>query len=191
LRRLLPSKRPWFERGLFQRKPPGSLQFWRGLAVAQNPGCPCGTISSVVRSCKAHHLRGAGAGLGRRTLQTTVNPHRFIGQDMTLAPLARGQSVVLVAGFRVGRVSHTIGPDGQSRWMWTLTGPHCCTAPDGLCMCGATRTLGEAKLHLREVFDSWLRWALEQAGPVYWHWTEAPPAGMRTDANEARLPAGC
>ncbi len=115
-------------------------------------------------------------------MQTMINPQRFMGQEMALAPLARGQSMVLMAGFRIGRISHTIGQQGNSRWLWSLTGPHCGAMPDGLGMCGEARTLGEAKLHLRHAFDSWLCWALEQDGPVHWHWTEAPPAGTRGEA---------
>ncbi len=110
-------------------------------------------------------------------MQTMVNPRRFMGQEMALAPVARGQSVVLLAGFRIGRVSHALGPSGSSHWYWSLTGPHCSAAPDGVPQCGEARTLGEAKLALRRAFDGWLNWALEQDGPVYWHWTEAPPGG--------------
>lgn len=114
-------------------------------------------------------------------MQTMVNPHRFMGQEMALAPLARGQSVVVVAGFRIGRVSHMVGPEGRAVWLWSLTGPHCSATPDGLCVCGEARTLGEAKLQLRHAFDSWLCWALDQPAPVLWHWTEAPPAGRPGD----------
>lgn len=109
-------------------------------------------------------------------MHTLVNPQRFMGQEMALAPLSRGQSVVILAGFRIGRVSHAPGSEGKSSWLWSLTGPHCSAAPGDLRMCGEARTLGEAKLQLRHSFDIWLRWALEQDGPVYWHWTEATPA---------------
>lgn len=109
-------------------------------------------------------------------MQTTVNPQRFMGQEIALAPLARGQSMVLLAGFRIGRVSHAVGNGGSSHWLWSLTGPHCNAVPHTLRMCGEARTLGEAKLQLRQAFDDWLNWALEQNGPVYWHWTEATPA---------------
>lgn len=109
-------------------------------------------------------------------MQTMVNPQRFMGQEMALVPLARGQSVVMLAGFRMGRISHASLPDGKSTWYWSLTGPHCATSPSDLRMCGEARTLGQAKLALRHSFDGWLGWALHQEGPIYWHWTEAMPA---------------
>lgn len=109
-------------------------------------------------------------------MQTKINPQRFAGQEMTLAPLARGQSMVLLAGFRIGRVSYAAGAEAKSSWLWSLTGPYCGSVPGTLPMCGEARTLGDAKLQLRHSFDVWLHWALQQDGPVYWHWTEATPA---------------
>ena len=114
-------------------------------------------------------------------MQTIVNPHRFMGREMALAPLARGQSVVMLAGFRIGRISHAALPEGKSSWLWSLTGPHCSAACGGLRLCGEARTLGEAKLQLRRSFDEWLRWALQQDGTVHWHWTEATPACAESD----------
>jgi len=118
-------------------------------------------------------------------LQTTVNPRRFVAQDISLCPLSRGQSAVVLGGLRVGRVSHALDEAGKSHWLWSLTGPHCAGLPETVRMCGEALTLAEAKLQLRHSFDSWLRWALEQEGPVHWHWTEATPAVPRaTSDNE-------
>lgn len=106
-------------------------------------------------------------------MHTTVNPTRFIAQEMSLCPLARGQSAVVLGGLRIGRVSHAPAGEGRLCWLWSLTGPHCSGLPPGLPMCGEAPTLAEAKLRLRHSFDAWLSWALEQEGPVRWHWTEA------------------
>ena len=106
-------------------------------------------------------------------MQTTVNPHRFLGQEFVLCPLARGQSAVTLGGLRIGRVSHATAGEGKSIWHWSLTGPHCEGVPQDVPMCGQAAGLAEAKLQLRHAFDCWLRWAVEQDGPVHWHWTEA------------------
>lgn len=108
-------------------------------------------------------------------MQTMVNPRRFVAQEVVLCPLARGQSAVTLGGLRIGRVSHAPAGEGKSVWHWSLTGPHCETVPHGVPMCGEASGLAEAKLQLRHAFDCWLRWALEQEGPVHWHWTEAGP----------------
>jgi hypothetical protein len=108
-------------------------------------------------------------------LQTTVNPRRFLAQEVSLRPLARGQSAVTLGGLRIGRISHAALGEGKSMWMWSLTGPHCEGLPEQTPTCGSAVTLAEAKLQLRHAFDSWLGWALEQDGPVHWHWTEAQP----------------
>lgn len=105
-------------------------------------------------------------------MQTMVNPTRFVAQEISLCPLARGQSAVVLGGLRIGRVSHAPGED-RITWLWSLTGPHCDGVPAGLPMCGEAATLSEAKLQLRHSFDAWLGWALDQQGPVHWHWTEA------------------
>lgn len=124
-------------------------------------------------------------------MHTTVNPHRFIGQEMALTPLSRGQSAVLLAGFRIGRVSHVAGAEGKSTWLWSMTGPHCSAALATLRMCGEASSLANAKLQLRHSFDQWLSWALEQEGPVYWHWTEAAPArSVRSDETQALAASG-
>ena len=109
-------------------------------------------------------------------MQTLINPQRFAGSELALAPLARGQSAAMLAGFRIGRISHAVSRDGQTSWLWSLTGPHCAAALGALLTCGETRSLGEAKIQLRQAFDVWLNWALAQNGPVYWHWTEAGAA---------------
>lgn len=108
-------------------------------------------------------------------MHTTVNPQRFLSQDITLTPLSRGQSAVGLGGLRIGRVSHALTGEGKSTWLWSLTGPSCNNMPVALHMCGEANNLADAKLQLRHAFDTWLRWALEQDGPVQWHWTEAPP----------------
>jgi hypothetical protein len=112
-------------------------------------------------------------------LQTSVNPRRFVAQEISLCPLARGQSAVTLGGLRIGRVSHAAAGEGKSRWLWSLTGPHCDSLPQRIAMdvpmCGEAATLADAKLQLRHAFDVWLSWALEQEGPVHWHWTEAVP----------------
>lgn len=108
-------------------------------------------------------------------MQTTVNPQRFIGQDMSLNPLARGQSAIVIAGLRVGRISHAVSGEGKTSWMWSLTGPSCTSMPHELVTCGEAANLSDAKLQLRHAFDGWLHWALAQDGPVHWHWMEAPP----------------
>ena len=118
-------------------------------------------------------------------MQTNVNPTRFVAQEISLCPLARGQSAVVLGGLRIGRVSHVPGGD-RITWLWSLTGPHCDGAPTSLSMCGEAATLAEAKLRLRHSFDAWLSWALHQEGPVHWHWTEA--ANPRQAGEES--PAG-
>lgn len=110
-------------------------------------------------------------------MQTTINPHRFIAQEMSLNPLARGQSAVVIGGLRVGRISHAISGEGKASWLWSLTGPSCTSMPADCVTCGAAAALADAKLQLRHAFDGWLHWALEQPGPVHWHWVEAPPEG--------------
>ncbi|MFN4141355.1 hypothetical protein [Aestuariivirga sp.] len=125
-------------------------------------------------------------------MQTTINPHRFVAQEISLSPLARGQSAVVLGGLRIGRVSHAVDGEGKSTWMWSLTGPHCNCGPADVQTCGETSTLAEAKLQLRHSFDRWLAWALEQEGPVHWHWTEAmppakPPAGKPKDHQGGKL----
>jgi hypothetical protein len=106
-------------------------------------------------------------------LQTMVNPTRFVAQEISLCPLSRGQSAVVLGGLRIGRVSHAPAAEGRLSWLWSLTGPHCDGVPSGLPTCGEAATLTEAKLQLRHSFDAWLGWALDQQGPVHWHWTEA------------------
>lgn len=120
-------------------------------------------------------------------MQTMINPQRFVGQEMSLAPLSRGQSAVLLAGLRIGRVSHAAGPDGKSRWMWCLTGPHCSSMVRELKVCGDASSLAEAKLQLRQTFDTWLNRALEQEGPSLWHWTEAAPERGTKDTEGVEL----
>jgi len=116
---------------------------------------------------------GPGTGKKENTpLQTMVNPARFVAQEMSLCPLSRGQSAIVLGGLRIGRVSHAPGEERLS-WLWSLTGPHCDGVPAGLPMCGEAATLADAKLQLRHSFDAWLSWALDQEGPVHWHWTEA------------------
>ena len=88
-------------------------------------------------------------------MHTTVNPQRFQGQEISLSPVARGQSAVVLGG--------------------SLTGPSCNAMPDDIRMCGEAAALADAKLQLRHAFDTWLHWALNQEGPVQWHWTEAGP----------------
>lgn len=120
-------------------------------------------------------------------MQTTVNPTRFVAQEISLCPLARGQSAVVLGGLRIGRVSHAAGED-RITWLWSLTGPHCDGVPAGLPMCGEAATLSEAKLQLRHSFDAWLSWALDQDGPVHWHWTEAAaPRAAADESSEGRL----
>lgn len=109
-------------------------------------------------------------------MDTTVNPQRFQAQDISLSPLARGQSAVLLGGLRIGRISHAVSGEGKTSWLWSLTGPSCGNMPDDICMCGEANSLATAKLQLRHAFDVWLAWALAQPGPVHWHWTEAAPA---------------
>lgn len=112
-------------------------------------------------------------------MHTTVNPRRFQSQEIALSPLARGQSAVVLGGLRIGRVSHAVSGEGKSSWLWSLTGPSCTSLPQDLDMCGETTSLAEAKLQLRHAFDTWLRWALEQDGPVQWHWIEASDRNSR------------
>lgn len=119
-------------------------------------------------------------------MQTTVNPRRFVAQEVSLCPLSRGQSAVTLGGLRIGRVSHAPAGEGKSMWLWSLTGPHCGSLPPDAKMCGEAMTLAEAKLQLRHAFDRWLSWALEQEGPVHWHWTEAAPE-RQTDHQGGKL----
>lgn len=112
-------------------------------------------------------------------MNTTVNPQRFQAQEITLSPLARGQSAVVLGGLRIGRISHAVSGEGKASWMWSLTGPSCSAVPDDFRMCGEAPLLAEAKLQLRHAFDSWLGWAMKQPGPVHWHWTEAAPEARR------------
>lgn len=114
-------------------------------------------------------------------LHTTVNPQRFQSQEISLSPLARGQSAVVLGGLRIGRVSHAVSGEGKTSWLWSLTGPSCSSMPQELTMCGESTTLADAKLQLRHAFDTWLRWALEQEGAVHWHWTEAVPERRRPE----------
>ena len=115
-------------------------------------------------------------------MHTTVNPQRFQAREISLSPLARGQSAVILGGLRVGRVSHAVSGEGKTTWLWSLTGPSCTSMPLDLRMCGESTTLAEAKLQLRHAFDEWLRWAMDQEGPVQWHWTEA--AAERAGSDE-------
>lgn len=123
-------------------------------------------------------------------MQTTVNPRRFIGQEVVLCPLSRGQSAVTLGGLRIGRVSHAPASERKTSWHWSLTGPHCEGVPEGVAMCGEAASLAEAKLQLRHAFDSWLGWALEQEGPVHWHWTEAAPERAGKEENDGLALAG-
>lgn len=106
-------------------------------------------------------------------MHSTVNPQRFQAQDISLSPVARGQSAVLLAGLRIGRISHAVNGEGKTTWLWSLTGPSCASMPEELGTCGEANTLAVAKLQLRHAFDTWLAWAMAQDGPVHWHWTEA------------------
>jgi len=99
-------------------------------------------------------------------LNTTVNPQRFQAQEISLSPLARGQSAVVLGGLRIGRISHAVSGEGKASWMWSLTGPSCSATPADFRMCGEAPVLAEAKLQMRHAFDSWLVWAMEQPGPV-------------------------
>ncbi len=108
-------------------------------------------------------------------MYTTINPRRFLGQELTLSPLARGQSAVLLDGLRIGRISHAPDPEKREVWLWTLTGPHCDSIPANMPVVGEAATLTEAKLKLRSSFDAWLRGALEKGEAVRWHWLEAGP----------------
>ena len=120
-------------------------------------------------------------------MQTTVNPRRFVAQEISLCPLARGQSAVTLGGLRIGRVSHAAVGEGKSRWLWSLTGPHCDSLPQTIATCGEAATLADAKLQLRHAFDGWLAWALDQEGPVHWHWTEAAPGRAPEDGGKLVL----
>lgn len=120
-------------------------------------------------------------------MNTTVNPQRFQAQEISLSPLARGQSAVVLGGLRIGRVSHAVNGEGKTSWLWSLTGPSCSSYPREICMCGEALTLADAKLQLRHAFDSWLVWALEQDGPVQWHWTEARPERAASKEGDAAL----
>ncbi len=82
-------------------------------------------------------------------MYTTINPRRFLGQELTLSPLARGQSAVLLDGLRIGRISHAPDPEKREVWLWTLTGPHCDSIPANMPVVGEAATLTEAKLKLR------------------------------------------
>ncbi|WP_374331962.1 hypothetical protein [Aestuariivirga sp.] len=123
-------------------------------------------------------------------MNTTVNPQRFQAQEIALAPLARGQSAVTLAGFRIGRISHAVTGDGKTSWLWTLTGPSCSSLPEELQMCGETAALADAKIQLRHAFDSWLGWATSQSDPVHWHWTEAAPGKPSPDKEDVLPLAG-
>lgn len=123
-------------------------------------------------------------------MQTTVNPRRFIAQEVALCPLSRGQSAVMLGGLRIGRVSHAPGGERKNAWHWSLTGPHCEGVPQDVAMCGEAAGLAEAKLQLRHAFDCWLAWALEQEGPVHWHWTEAAPGRSPREEKDGAALAG-
>lgn len=112
-------------------------------------------------------------------MYTTINPRRFIGQEVTLSPLARGQTAVLLDGLRIGRITHA--PNGEKRevWLWTLTGPHCDSLSENVQVLGEAATLTEAKMRLRSAFDIWLRGALEKGEAIRWHWLEAGPSLQR------------
>lgn len=112
-------------------------------------------------------------------MHTTVNPQRFLAQELSLSPLARGQSAVVLGGLRIGRVSHAVSDEGKTSWLWSLTGPSCGSMPEDFATCGQAATLVDAKLQLRHAFDTWLVWALAQQGPVQWHWTEAAPQRLQ------------
>lgn len=112
-------------------------------------------------------------------LHTTINPRRFLGKEVTLSPLARGQSAVLLDGLRIGRVSHVPDPEKREVWLWTLTGPYCDSLAANVPVLGEATTLTEAKTKLRASFDIWLRSALEKDEAVRWHWLEAGPSSPR------------
>lgn len=120
-------------------------------------------------------------------MHSTVNPQRFQAQDITLSPVARGQSAVLLGGLRIGRISHAVNGEGKTSWLWSLTGPSCASMPHGLATCGEANALATAKLQLRHAFDTWLAWAMAQDGPVHWHWTEAAPGRIGDKEDELAL----
>lgn len=120
-------------------------------------------------------------------MNTTVNPQRFQAQEISLAPLARGQSAVTLGGLRIGRISHAVASDGKASWLWSLTGPSCSSLPEDLRICGEAAALADAKVQLRHAFDSWLGWATAQPGPVQWHWTEAA-CEKPSRSNESEMP---
>ena len=62
--------------------------------------------------------------------------------------------------------------------------------PQHVPMCGEAASLAEAKLQLRHAFDGWLSWALEQDGPVHWHWTEAAPGRAAKEDKDGLALAG-
>ena len=123
-------------------------------------------------------------------MHSTVNPQRFQGQEISLSPLARGQSAVVLGGLRIGRVSHAVSGAGKSSFLWSLTGPSCNAMPAEIRMCGEAKALADAKLQLRHAFDTWLHWALRQDEPVQWHWTEAVPGPAGSGEESDRALAG-
>lgn len=116
-------------------------------------------------------------------MHTTANPQRFSAQEISLSPLARGQSAVELGGLRIGRIGHAVSGEGKTSWLWSLTGPSCGSMPEDACMCGEANTLSAAKRQLHHAFDVWLAWALSQPGHVLWHWREAAP-GRVTDRED-------
>lgn len=97
---------------------------------------------------------------------------------------------MVLGGLRIGRVSHAVSGEGKTSWLWSLTGPSCCSMPQEIVMCGESNALADAKLELRQAFDTWLRWALVQDAPVQWHWTEAAAETSQADREAGLAPAG-
>ena len=97
-------------------------------------------------------------------MPTTVNPQRFQAVEISLSPIARGQSAANLGGLRIGHVSHAVSCEGRTTWLWSLTGPCCSGMPQDLIMCGEATTLADAKQQLRRGYETWLCRAMEQQG---------------------------
>jgi hypothetical protein len=93
-------------------------------------------------------------------MNSSVDPTRFIGQDLVLKATIIGGStapedyVAVSDGLTVARIVRQQKSFGRSSWDWTITGPY---LPPAMGQGnGSAASKDEAKAAVRAVFDCWL-----------------------------------